>query len=214
MLSSGISQESSQMIPTPGLNTPQHMSVNSEYSHGGGLSSIDSTMVSQPQQKQFVESQNSRMLQNLGGQRGAGMRSNMQHKTSTYGLPNGVLSGGLGLIGSNMQMVNGLEALEGYPSTASYGSSPKPLHQHFDRQHHQQEVPSNHLYYSYLVILYLMWHACSLFFHLCVSPSSFALYLVDYFVSVVRFLPSCLALLYSIIVSSVVAYGWSISKCS
>jgi len=160
MPSTGISQESSQMIPTPGLNNPQPMSVNFEYSHGGGLSSIDSTTVSQPQQKQFVGSQNSRILQNLGGQRGVGMRSNMQHKTSTYGLPNGVLSGGLGLIGSNMQVVNGLEAPEGYPSAATYGSSPKPLHQHFDRQQHQQVVPSNHLYHSSLVILYLCMLDC------------------------------------------------------
>jgi len=184
MPSTSISQESSQMIPTPGLNNPQPMSLNSEYSHGGGLSSTDSTLVSQPQQKQFVGIQNSRILQNLGGQRGAGMRSNMQHKASTYGLPNGVLSGGLGLIGSQMQVVNGLEAPEGYPSTATYGSSPKPLQQHFDRQHHQQVVPSNHLYYSSLVNLYLMLHACYLL-HACLLSQFFSLMCVSLFICLV-----------------------------
>ncbi|XP_020252526.1 histone acetyltransferase HAC1-like isoform X2 [Asparagus officinalis] len=144
MPSTGISQESSQMMPTPGLNNAQSMPINSERSHGGGLSNIDATMVShQPQQKQYVGSQNSRILQTLGGQRGAGMRSNMQQKASAYGLPNGVLGNSLGLIGSNVQSVNGLEAPEGYPSTASYVSSPKSLHQHFDRHHRQQVVPTS-----------------------------------------------------------------------
>lgn len=143
MPSSGMSEETSEMIPTPGLNITQPMSANCDYSHGGGLSSFESTMVSeQPQQKQYVGSQNSRMLQSLGGQTGVGMRSNLQHKTSTYGLPNGVLSGGLGLIGSSMQAISGLEAPEAYSSAATYGSSPKAL-QHFDRQHHQQVAPTS-----------------------------------------------------------------------
>lgn len=147
MPSTGISQESSQMIPTPGLNNSQLMSINSDYSHGGRLSSLDSSMVSnQPQQKQYAGSQNSRILQSLGGQRGVGMRSNMQHRTSTYGLSNGVLSGSLGLAGSDMQAVNGLDVSEGYTTASAYGSCPKPL-QHIDRQHHQQAVPSNLFYH-------------------------------------------------------------------
>lgn len=181
MPSTGLSQDASQMIPTPGLNNSKLMSVNSEYSHGGGLSSFNSSMVSQhPQQKQYVGSQNNRILQSLGGQRGGGMRSNIQHKTSTYGLTNGVLSGSLGLVAGNVQAVNGIDAIEGYATGAAYGSSPtKPL-QNFDRQHHQQVVPSNLFDHSSLVCGLLL-HA----FHVIIlsgcMPLFFCSFLVDYF---------------------------------
>ncbi|KAJ6826377.1 histone acetyltransferase HAC1-like isoform X2 [Iris pallida] len=133
MPSIGISRHSSHMIPTPGLNNSQPMTINSEYSNGGGFSSMDSSLVpQQSQQKVYVGNQNTRMLHGLGGQM-LGVRSNMQHRPSGYGLP----SGGSGLVGSNMHEVNGLETPDSYAGAASYGGSSRPIQQHYDRQHHR-----------------------------------------------------------------------------
>ncbi|XP_026663662.2 probable histone acetyltransferase HAC-like 1 isoform X2 [Phoenix dactylifera] len=142
--SMGTPRQLSQMIPTPGFTNSLAVPVNSGCSSGVGFSSTESTVVPQSQQpSQYVGSQNSHILHTLGGQIGAGMRSNLQQKPSAYGFTNGLISGGLGLIGSNMQLVNGPGASEGYLSTAHYGSSPKPIPQHFDQQHHQQRIPTS-----------------------------------------------------------------------
>lgn len=146
----GMVQQSSQMIPTPGLSsqmipTPgfnNSMSLmSSDCSNGGTFSRTQTTTVSnQQRQRQHIANQNRRVLHSLGGQIGAGMRSNIQHKPSVYGFPNGVMvGGGLGLIGNNMQLVNGPAVSEGYLSTASYGSSAE---QHFDQQHQQPIISS------------------------------------------------------------------------
>ncbi|XP_077223066.1 histone acetyltransferase HAC1-like isoform X2 [Tasmannia lanceolata] len=144
MSSMGVSRIASQMIPTPGLNNPQLMSMNSECSNGGGFSCIESTMVSQQQQhqqqqqqqpKQYIGGQNNRILQSVGSQVGIGMRSGMQQKPSSYEFSNGALNG---LIGNNMQLMNGPAVSEGYLSSSSYGDSSNPIQQHFDPQSQQQ----------------------------------------------------------------------------
>lgn len=138
MMSSMSGQRiTSQMIPTPGFNSNNNQSyMNSESSNnGGGFSSVESTMVSQPQQqKQHVGGQNIRILHNLGSQRGSGIRSGLQQKT--YGFSNGALNGGF--IGNNMQLVNGPTTSDGYLSGTLYGDSSKPLQQQFDQ--HQRPL--------------------------------------------------------------------------
>ncbi|CBI18356.3 unnamed protein product, partial [Vitis vinifera] len=138
MMSSMSGQRiTSQMIPTPGFNSNNNQSyMNSESSNnGGGFSSVESTMVSQPQQqKQHVGGQNIRILHNLGSQRGSGIRSGLQQKT--YGFSNGALNGGF--IGNNMQLVNGPSTSDGYLSGTLYGDSSKPLQQQFDQ--HQRPL--------------------------------------------------------------------------
>ncbi|OAY63197.1 putative histone acetyltransferase HAC-like 1 [Ananas comosus] len=141
------SRQYSQMIPTPGFNNQGTISMNSEYSNGGGFVSTDSSTMSaqiQPQQqKQYAGNQSSHMM-HLGGQIGAGMRSNLQQKPSSYGFSNGLMNGGLSLPGSNnQQLVNGPAASEGYMNLASYGSTPKPLQQNFNQQHPQQRIPTS-----------------------------------------------------------------------
>ncbi|XP_019707806.1 probable histone acetyltransferase HAC-like 1 isoform X2 [Elaeis guineensis] len=141
--SMGTPQQLSQMIPTPGFNSSQAVPMNSGCSSGVGFSSMGSTVASQSQQpSQHVGSQNSHILHTLGGQIGAGMRSDLQQKPSAYGFTNGLISSGLGLIGSNMQLVNGPAESEGFLSTAYCGSSLKPVSQHFDQQDLQQRIPS------------------------------------------------------------------------
>ncbi|KAK9097634.1 hypothetical protein Sjap_023131 [Stephania japonica] len=142
MISPVVAQKiASQMIPTPGLSNAQS-SLNSEFGNNrGGLSGIESTTVSQLQTKQYHVGQNSRILQNLGNQVGIGMRSSLQ-KNPSYSLPNGALNSGLGLIGSNMQMMNGPISSEGFMNASSYANSSKPLHKHFDQQRQQQLMPS------------------------------------------------------------------------
>ncbi|KAG1364552.1 Histone acetyltransferase HAC12 [Cocos nucifera] len=142
--SMGTPRQLSQMIPTPGFNSSQAVLMNSGCSSGVGFSSTGSTVAPQSQQPcQYVGSQNSHMLHTFGGQIGAGMRSNLQQKPSAYGFTNGLISSGLGLIGSNMQLVNGPAASEGFLSTAHGGSSPKPVPQHFNQQHLQQRIPTS-----------------------------------------------------------------------
>ncbi|XP_038714551.1 histone acetyltransferase HAC1-like [Tripterygium wilfordii] len=139
MPSVGMQRMASQMIPTPGFSSNNNQSyVNMESSNnGGGFSTVDSTMVTHPQQqKQYVGSQNSRILQNLGSQMGSGIRSGLHQKP--YGLSNGALNGGLGMIGGNTQLVNESGTSEGYPAATPYATSPKTLQHQFD--HHQRAV--------------------------------------------------------------------------
>ncbi|XP_077214645.1 histone acetyltransferase HAC1-like isoform X2 [Tasmannia lanceolata] len=144
MSSMDVSRIASQMIPTPGLNNPQSMSMNSECSNGRGFSSIESTMVSQQQQqpKQYIGGQNSRIMQSVGGQVGIGMRSGLPQKSSSYGFSNGVLNGELALIGNNVQLMNGPAVSEGYRSSSYYGNSANPMQQQFDQQSQQQQMHS------------------------------------------------------------------------
>lgn len=139
MSSMGVQRITSQMIPTPGFNSntnQSYMNLDTS-SNGGGLSTAESTMVSQPQQqKQHIGGQNSRILHNLGSQMGSGIRSGLQQKP--YGFSNGAPNGGLGLISSNLPLVNEPGTSEGYLTTTPYVNSPKPLHQHFDQ--HQRPV--------------------------------------------------------------------------
>ncbi|KAK8964693.1 Histone acetyltransferase HAC1 [Platanthera guangdongensis] len=126
----------SQMIPTPGLNNHQSISINPESSNRSGISRMDPPIISQQQQKQYDVSQNNRLLHDLGI--GVGVRSNIQQKISPYSFHNVVMSGGMGgLVGSTTHHMNGPTALEGYLAPVSYGGSLKPLHQQFDKQQHQ-----------------------------------------------------------------------------
>ncbi|KAJ8564834.1 hypothetical protein K7X08_001294 [Anisodus acutangulus] len=128
----------SQMIPTPGFsnsdnsnnNTSAQSYINLESSNGGA--GVDSTTVSQPlQQKQHISGQNSRILHTLGSHMGGGIRSGLQNRS--YGQSTAPLNGGLGMIGNNLQHLNGPGASEGYTSATMYGNSPKSLPQHFDQ---------------------------------------------------------------------------------
>lgn len=139
MSSMGVPRITSQMIPTPGFNSSSNQSyMNLESSNnGGGFSTVDSSMVTQPQQqKQHIGGQNSRILHNVGSQMGSGIRSGMQQKP--YGLPNGALNGGLGLIGNNLPLVNESGTSEGYMTSTPYANSSKPSQQHFDQ--HQRPI--------------------------------------------------------------------------
>lgn len=141
--SMGGQRMTSQMIPTPGfssnINNQSYMnSLDSSNNTSGAFSNVESMMVSQPNQQKQNIGGNSRILHNLGSQMGSGIRSGMQQKS--YGYPNGALNGGLGMIGSNlnMQMVNGSGTSEGYLTGAAYDNSPKPLQQLIDPQHQRQ----------------------------------------------------------------------------
>lgn len=141
-MSSVVPQPPSQMIPTPGLNNFKPTAVNPDFSNSGGLLVTESSMVSQQlQHKHYGGSQASHIFHSPGAQMGGRMRPSMP-KPSPYGFPNGHLNGGLGLTGAK-QLVNGPAASEGYLSAVSYGSSPKPLQEHFDQQHHQPILPGN-----------------------------------------------------------------------
>ncbi|GMN48158.1 hypothetical protein TIFTF001_017334 [Ficus carica] len=134
MSSMNVQRVTSQMIPTPGFsnNTNQSYMNPESSSNGGGFSTAESTMVSQPQQqKQQIGSQNSRILQNIGVQLGSGIRSNLQQKP--YGFSNGALNGGLGLMANNIPLVNEHGASEGYMTSTSFVNSPKPLQHQFDQ---------------------------------------------------------------------------------
>lgn len=132
----GMMRQSNQMIPTPGLNNQQSMSINSESSSINGFSRMDSSMVSQQKTKQYVGNQNNNMLHGLG--MGVGMRSNIQQNPSPYSFSNGVMIGATGsLIGNNMQHLNGPTAPEGYLCSLPYEISPKSLQQNLEKQQHQ-----------------------------------------------------------------------------
>lgn len=138
MSSMGAQRVTSQMIPTPGFNNNNGSSnsnqpyMNLESSNSsGGFSTVESTMVSLPQQqKQHVGGQNSRILHNLGSHMGSGIRSGLQHK---YGFSNGALNGGLGMIGNSLHLVNESGTSEGFLTATPYAQSTKPLQQQFDQ---------------------------------------------------------------------------------
>lgn len=158
----GAQRMTSQMIPTPGFNNNTNSSDNLNNSSSnqpymnldssnnvGALSSVDSTVVSQSlQQKQHVVSQNSRILQALGSHMSGGIRPGLQSRS--YGTSTGSLNGGLGMIGNNMQLLNGQGASEGYMSTTMYANPSKHLPQHFDQ--HQRSVMQGALPFSPLLI--------------------------------------------------------------
>ncbi|CAK9179522.1 unnamed protein product, partial [Ilex paraguariensis] len=121
-----IQRMNNQMIPIPGFNSNNNQSYMNLASRNnvGGFSCAESTMLSQSlQQRQHVGGQNSHILHNLGSHIGGGIKSGLQQKS--YGFSNGALNGGLG-IGSNLQLVNGQEAAEGYLTTTLSGNTPKP----------------------------------------------------------------------------------------
>lgn len=131
------------MIPTPAIDNQKAVSANSEFSDGAGFNSTESTVALRSfQQKQFFASQSSHILHSLGAQIGAEMRSNVLHKSSPYGFSNGLVNGALGLIGNNMQLSRPA-ASESFLSPNIYASSPKPLQQNIERQHHHSRMPSN-----------------------------------------------------------------------
>ncbi|KAK6284779.1 hypothetical protein POUND7_003731 [Theobroma cacao] len=145
MSSIGGPRMTSQMIPTPGFNGNSNNSsisnqsyMNNQSSNNvGGLSTVESTMVSQPQQqKQHVGGQNSRILHTLGSQMGSGIRSGLQQKT--FGFSNGSLNGALGMMGNNMQIVNEPGTSGGYQTATPFANTSKPLQQHFDQ--HQRPL--------------------------------------------------------------------------
>ncbi|KAL4310124.1 hypothetical protein GQ457_01G047950 [Hibiscus cannabinus] len=124
MSSIGVQRMTSQMIPTPGFNSINNNSSNNHSSNNVGLSTVESTMVSQPQQQKPHGGQNSRILHTLGSQMGSGIRSGLQQKA--FGLPNGSLNGTLGMMNNNMHIVSEPGACVGYQTTA-------PLQQNFDQ---------------------------------------------------------------------------------
>lgn len=153
--SMGMMRKSNQMIPTPGLNNQQSMSINSESSSVIGFSRMDSSMVSQQKTKQHVGNENNNMVHGPG--MGVVMRSNIQHKPSSYSFPNGVMNGASGsLIGNNMQHVNGPTAPEGYLCPVPYEISSKSLQQNLDKQQHQTFVSSDCSFYTDLPFFKIM----------------------------------------------------------
>ncbi|PPD90590.1 hypothetical protein GOBAR_DD12475 [Gossypium barbadense] len=133
----GVQRMASQMIPTPGFNSNNNNgSINDQSSNNVGLSTVESTMVSQPQQQKPHGGQNSRILRTLGSQMGSGIRSGLHQKA--FGLPHGSLNGALGMMGNNMHIVSEHGTPVGYQTTTAFASSPKPLQQNFDQ--HQLPV--------------------------------------------------------------------------
>nr|XP_009399627.1 PREDICTED: probable histone acetyltransferase HAC-like 1 isoform X1 [Musa acuminata subsp. malaccensis]XP_009399628.1 PREDICTED: probable histone acetyltransferase HAC-like 1 isoform X1 [Musa acuminata subsp. malaccensis]XP_009399629.1 PREDICTED: probable histone acetyltransferase HAC-like 1 isoform X1 [Musa acuminata subsp. malaccensis]XP_009399630.1 PREDICTED: probable histone acetyltransferase HAC-like 1 isoform X1 [Musa acuminata subsp. malaccensis]XP_018681904.1 PREDICTED: probable hist len=127
--SASIPGQSSQMIPTPGFINPHSVSVNTESSNATAFSSCESTIPSQTQQpKKFVGNQNSHVAHSFRGQIDAGFRSNIQQKAASHGLSNGIMNGGLGSIGSNMQL-NRLAVSEGLLKTVPCSGLSKPTQQ-------------------------------------------------------------------------------------
>lgn len=137
----------SQMIPTPGFNStnsdtanngPNNQTyVNLESSNiMGTFSSVESNVVSQPQQHKHHGGQNSRILHSLGSHMGGGMRSGLQQKS--YASSNGTLNGALGMMANNLHMMNGPGASEGYLTGTMYGNPSRSLQPTFD--HNQQTL--------------------------------------------------------------------------
>ncbi|XP_042009442.1 histone acetyltransferase HAC1-like [Salvia splendens] len=154
MTSMGSQRMASQMIPTPGIsnsntsdmitNTSNNNSMKIEPSDVGACPDVDSTTASQPMlQKQHVGGQNSRVLHNIGGQIDSGGSSTLQQKS--FGINHGSLSGGFGIMGKNMSVMNSSGTTEGYLSGTIYGNSTKPLSQHLD-QHNQRPVTQGDAY--------------------------------------------------------------------
>nr|DAD46362.1 TPA_asm: hypothetical protein HUJ06_004592 [Nelumbo nucifera] len=126
MISSmGVQRIASQMIPTPGLVSNQSNMNSESCNNVGGFSSVEATIVSQQHQqpKQYIGGQNRSVLHNFGGQMSTNMRSSLQPKPSSYPFSNGALNGGMGLVGNNIQLINGPAASEGYLTASSYALS-------------------------------------------------------------------------------------------
>ncbi|KAM0946688.1 putative histone acetyltransferase chromatin regulator PHD family [Dioscorea sansibarensis] len=137
-----MSQQPTQMIPTPGLNNFQPVTAHPEFSSGGGFLSNESSVSLQPQLKQYVGSQTGRNFHSPLAQVGIRMRSNMYQKPPTYEFPNGIMNSSLGLSGTNLQVVNGSTTSDGYLSAVAYGT-PERLQEHFDQQQHQTMLPTS-----------------------------------------------------------------------
>ncbi|KZV44816.1 hypothetical protein F511_09859 [Dorcoceras hygrometricum] len=143
MTSMGAQRMTSQMIPTPGFNSSSNNDINNNANNQSfvGMESsnnveafqpVESSVVSQQmQQKQYSSGQNSRMLHNIGGHMGSEIRSTLHQKS--YGLSNGTLNGGLGMMGNNISLMNGPGTTESYLSGTMYGNSIKPMHHQFDQ---------------------------------------------------------------------------------
>nr|KAJ0219208.1 hypothetical protein LSAT_V11C300135610 [Lactuca sativa] len=120
----GAQRMGSQMMPTPGFNnsnTNQSYMKTDMSKNVVGLSTIDSTMVSQPvNQKQQVGGQNSRILHSLGSHMGGGIRSTLQHKA--YVFSNGSINNGLGMMPNNSPMMNASGTSESYVTPSHYGN--------------------------------------------------------------------------------------------
>ncbi|KAL8230991.1 hypothetical protein R6Q57_000769 [Mikania cordata] len=125
--SMGAQRMASQMIPTPGFSnnfsTSNQSFMNMDSSNTVvGLSTIDSTTVSQPlQQKQQVGGQNSRILHSLGSHMGGGIRSSIHQKT--HGFSNGTINSGLGIMGNNLPIVNDSVTSESYVTASNHGNN-------------------------------------------------------------------------------------------
>ncbi|KAK1433395.1 hypothetical protein QVD17_10305 [Tagetes erecta] len=125
--SMGAQRMASQMIPTPGFNnnvtTNNQSYMNMDSSNSVvGLSTIDSTAVSQPlQQQQQVGGQNSRILHSLGSHMGGGIRSSIHQKAN--GLSKGTINSGVGIMGHNLPTMNGSGTSESYVTASNHGSS-------------------------------------------------------------------------------------------
>ncbi|XP_052181734.1 histone acetyltransferase HAC1-like isoform X2 [Diospyros lotus] len=130
--STSLQEMTSQMIPTPGFNRNNNQNLeSSDNQSSNALSTLESTMVSQPlPQKQHLDGSNSKILHNLGSHIGGGIRSGLQQKS--FGFSNGALNGGLGMV-RNLQLINGHGASEGYLTASVYGNSPKSLQHHHDQ---------------------------------------------------------------------------------
>ncbi|KAI4331127.1 hypothetical protein MLD38_029344 [Melastoma candidum] len=124
-----VQRMNSQMIPTPGFNntSSSHSYVNTDTSSSGGRMSMpDSGAVMQEQnQKLHVNNNNGRLLQSLGNQNSGLGRSNLPQKS--YGFSNGALNGGLGAIGSGIQLPNVPNNSESFLPNSHYMASPKSL---------------------------------------------------------------------------------------
>ncbi|KAJ0968676.1 hypothetical protein J5N97_021553 [Dioscorea zingiberensis] len=136
-----ISQQPTQMIPTPGLNNFQPGTVHPEISSGGGFLSNESSVSLQPQRKQYVGSQTSRNFHTSGIQMGIRTRSNMYQKPPSYEFPNGLMNG-FGSSKTNSQGVNGSTGSDGYLGSVPYGA-PEHSQEHFDQPCHQTMLPTS-----------------------------------------------------------------------
>ncbi|XP_042470158.1 probable histone acetyltransferase HAC-like 1 isoform X1 [Zingiber officinale] len=138
--SAGVPRQSSQMIPTPGYIDPQAVSLASGSSNATNLSSDESTVPLELQQKRNIGNPSNHLLHSLGGQIDSGIRPSTLQKALLHSMSNGVVNGGLDSVGSNMQFKRSTN-LEGLLKTGPPNVPPKPLQQHFDQQIHQPRMP-------------------------------------------------------------------------
>ncbi|KAL3633867.1 hypothetical protein CASFOL_022629 [Castilleja foliolosa] len=133
MSSMGSQRMATQMIPTPGMNNSNDVNTNANNQTFIKLEpAVESTSGSQPMiQKQNVGGQNSRILHNIGGHMGGGIRSTMQQKS--LGLSNRPVHGGLGMMAKNTPAMQGPGHTEGHLTGTASGNSTKPSQQHFDQ---------------------------------------------------------------------------------